>query len=101
MSPKIISIDPDEDIYEAMQVMRDEEVRRLPVVHKGKPVGLLTEKDILRIEPSLFDLVIERMKIREADDKPLSMKGKCESCGSEKYLTNRNDRMLCDVCREI
>ena len=101
MSRKIVSIAPEEDLYEAMITMRDEEVRRLPVLHNKKPVGLLTAKDILRIEPSLFDLMVEKMNIREADDKPITMLGKCESCGMEKQLFNRNNSMLCEVCREL
>lgn len=101
MSRKIVSISPEEDLYEAMITMRDEEVRRLPVLNNKKPIGLLTAKDILRIEPSLFDLIVEKMSIKEAGDKPITMLGKCESCGAEKPLFNRNNSMLCEVCREL
>ncbi len=101
MSKRIVSITPDADIYDALIKMRDEEVRRLPVIHKNKPVGLLTAKDILKIEPSLFDIIAEKMKIREARGKPLAIQGKCESCGAEKRLLNRDSRMLCDICREL
>ena len=101
MSRKIVSISPEEDLYEAMITMRDEEVRRLPVLHNKNPVGLLTAKDILRIEPSLFDLMVEKIRIKEAGDKPITMLGKCESCGAEKQLFNRDNSMLCEVCRGL
>lgn len=101
MSRRIVSIAPHEDIYEALITMRDEEVRRLPVVHEKKPVGILTEKDILKIEPSLFDIIAERMKLREEREKPLSLKGKCESCGMEKRLKERGGRLLCELCRRL
>ncbi len=104
MTKRLITISPDEDIYEALIKMRKEEVRRLPVIYRSKPVGILTEKDILKIEPSLFDVIVEKMKLREESGKPLSRrltKGKCESCGSQSRLYSSEGRLVCDVCREL
>jgi len=71
MTKNMVIISPDKDIYDAIIKMRDKDVRRLPVIYNGELVGLLTEKDILKIEPSLFDLLIERYEIREQDKKPI------------------------------
>jgi hypothetical protein len=40
-------------------------------MHHGKLVGFLTQKDILKIQPDLFDLLVERIQIREESDKPV------------------------------
>lgn len=69
METEIISIEPEADIYEALVKMRDNNIRHLPVMKGKKLVGLLTIKDILRIQPSLFDLIVEKFEIREHDRK--------------------------------
>lgn len=69
MTKNMVIISPDKDIYDAIIKMKEKDVRRLPVIHNGDLIGLLTEKDILKIEPSLFDLLVERYKIREEDKK--------------------------------
>ena len=66
MAKKLITINPNSDIYEALIKMKDSNIRHLPVVAEGKMIGLLTLKDILKIEPSLFDLLVEKFEIREA-----------------------------------
>lgn len=105
MSKKPIFIKPNLDIYDALIEMRDSDVRRLPVVHEGKLVGLLTEKDILKIEPSLFDLMVEKMEVAEETGKPVFVKGlkigKCEECGYEARLFDINGRRLCNICRVL
>ncbi|MFH1590785.1 MAG: CBS domain-containing protein [archaeon] len=68
---KLLTISPDEDIYDALVVMRDANIRHLPVVNEDKMIGLLTLKDILKIQPQLFDLLVEKFEIREESDKPI------------------------------
>lgn len=65
METEIISISPDDDIYEALVKMRDNNIRHLPVMLDTKLLGLLTIKDVLKIQPSLFDLIVEKFEIRE------------------------------------
>jgi signal-transduction protein with cAMP-binding, CBS, and nucleotidyltransferase domain len=71
MSTKLIKISPYLDLYDAILFMSREEVRRLPVVEKDKFIGLLTYKDILKIQPDLYDIFIEKFKIREEKNKLL------------------------------
>ena len=105
MKKSVVSIEPDKDIHDAIIRMRDNDVRRLPVVHDGKLVGLLTEKDILKIEPSLFELLVEKFRLREEAGKPVFLKGlkmgECESCGAFGKLHRREDRLLCDGCLNL
>jgi acetoin utilization protein AcuB len=53
MSKHPITITEDTPINEAIKLMRDEKVRRLPVLNdKGELVGIVSEKDLLYASPS-------------------------------------------------
>jgi acetoin utilization protein AcuB len=53
MSKNPITITEDVPISEALQFMRDQNVRRLPVLNKkGKLVGIVSERDLLYASPS-------------------------------------------------
>ena len=45
MSPAI-SVGPEATIEEAMQRMREHDIRRIPVVRDGKPVGIVSLGDV-------------------------------------------------------
>ena len=66
---KLITISPGEDIYDALLLMRDHHIRHLPVLEKGALIGLLTLKDILKIEPALFDLLVDKYELKEEERK--------------------------------
>ncbi len=63
-SVNLITITPDKDVYEALELMREHNIRQLPVVDK-ELVGFLTVKGILKIQPELIDLWIEKYEVRE------------------------------------
>lgn len=53
MSKHPITITEDVPVNQALQFMRDEKVRRLPVLNKkGKLVGIVSERDLLYASPS-------------------------------------------------
>ncbi|MBC7231823.1 MAG: CBS domain-containing protein [Chloroflexi bacterium] len=53
MTHNPITIREDTSLYDALKVMRDNKVRRLPVLNKeGKLVGIVSEKDLLYASPS-------------------------------------------------
>lgn len=53
MSRHPITIRPDVSLHDALRIMREEKVRRLPVVDKNnKLVGIVAEKDLLYASPS-------------------------------------------------
>jgi len=105
METKVITISPDKDIYDALVMMRDNNIRHLPVLHKNEMLGLLTIKDILKIEPQLFDLIAEKFELREERRKPIrnigENEGICETCGEyTSKLIDVDGSMMCSDCAE-
>jgi len=103
METKLITISPDADIYDALIKMRDNNIRHLPVIENNKMVGLLTIKDILKIEPELFDLIVEKFELREESRKPINRviptEGICQTCGEYSENVNEIDgTILCENC---
>ncbi len=66
MTTKIVTISPEKDIYEAILLMNKENVRRLPVMVNEKIIGLITLRDVLTIQPTLFELILDRVSISES-----------------------------------
>jgi len=52
MSANPISISPTTPIMEALNTMKKNKIRQLPVVENGKLVGLVTERELLTVTPS-------------------------------------------------
>lgn len=52
MSDEVITAPPEMPIMEAAELMKREGIRRLPVVHKGKLVGIVAQGDIQEASPS-------------------------------------------------
>lgn len=96
-------ITPEKDIYDALMLMRDLNIRHLPVMDKNKMMGLLTLKDILKIEPQLFDLLIEKFNISEAETQPINNikedEGVCNICGQfTDTLKEKESILFCEKC---
>jgi CBS domain-containing protein len=46
---ELVTVDPDQDLDEALRLMAKHQVRRLPVVDEdGRPVGILSQADVAR-----------------------------------------------------
>jgi len=106
METKLITIRPEKDIYDAIVKMKDNDIRHLPVIDdKKKLVGLITMKDVLKIEPQLFELIVEMIELKEEHRKPLGEKiekeGICHICGQYSNKIERVERTLvCPGCRK-
>jgi CBS domain-containing protein len=110
MTKKVIGINPSKDISEAMQLMKIKKVRWLPVLADSNVIGLLTEKDILKIQPDLFDIASQNIKIAEEEEKFKRIKavdeyrwvkeGPCQECGVYDLLYKVSGRYLCATCRK-
>ncbi len=103
MEKQLVIIEPEADIYDALIKMRDLNIRHLPVVKDNVMVGLLTLKDILKIQPQLFDLLVEKFEIREEKRKPINRiipnEGICQSCGEYSEKVQEVDgSLLCKEC---
>ncbi|MEM2956437.1 MAG: CBS domain-containing protein [Candidatus Pacearchaeota archaeon] len=117
MTRHVITISPSEDMYEALKKMKGKKIRWLPVIVKSRVIGMLTVKDILKIEPSLFEIVREFTPIKEEEEKYKAIKlrkrreslargdiwakeGECEECGAFGLLYNVDGRLLCEECKD-
>jgi signal-transduction protein with cAMP-binding, CBS, and nucleotidyltransferase domain len=105
MEIELITISPDKDIYEALILMRDYNIRHVPVLDKGKFVGFLTIKDILKIQPQLFELIVEKFELKEEGRKPVfggeGTEGTCEVCGNYSDLLEDIDgQKTCPTCKD-
>ncbi len=58
-SKPLIGIDASRDISEAAKLMGTRDVKRLVVFKQKQVAGIISVKDIIRISPSLYDLVAE------------------------------------------
>lgn len=52
MAHPVISIAPETSLTDALNLMKSERVRRLPVVKDGQLVGIVSDKDLLNASPS-------------------------------------------------
>jgi len=105
---KLVTIKPSADLYDALQKMKKTKYRWLPVTVNKNIIGFLTLKDILRIEPGLFEIASELMQIREESEKLKRVKageslkdGLCEECGKSDILYRVDNRMICGGCRDL
>jgi CBS domain-containing protein/ribosomal protein S27E len=108
---KLATIKPTDDVADALFKMRKTKFRWLPVVVGNRAVGFVTLKDILKIEPSLFESINEVTDIREESSKLKRIKeskqgkkfteGRCEECGNFDVLYESNGTLLCEHCNQI
>ena len=52
MRKELITVNYNDTILDALHLMREHKIRRLPVLKDGKLVGMITEKDIKEFSPS-------------------------------------------------
>ena len=65
MSKPLRVIKPDTPIEEAAGAMRDNRIKRLPVVgDDNELIGLISEGDIMKIFPLVIDLIEEKAAVR-------------------------------------
>ncbi len=94
MSHPVIFIHPDTSMQEALDIMREEHVRRLPVVNKtGQLVGIVTEADLDKASPS----VATTLSVWEI--KELVSKVKVEKIMSRDVVTIKDDTPIEDAAR--
>jgi len=70
MSKPLITIQPGASLKDAVVLMQQKDIRRLPIIDKdGRLVGIITEKDILRVIFKIFKKTIgDRGLISEGFD---------------------------------
>jgi CBS domain-containing protein len=61
-SGNLHTVEPQQDLEEALQLMAEHQVRRLPVVEGGKLVGIVAQADVARhAEPEQTGRVVEEI----------------------------------------
>jgi len=95
MTPNPVTLSPEESLMEALQLMRLRKIRRIPVVSAaGKLVGLLTEGDLKRAEPStLSDTQEQFMAVMEGTQVNRIM--------IQNLVTATPDTLLIDAARTL
>jgi len=53
MSRPVISVTPDMPVHDARNLFKQENIRRAPVVNKGKMIGIVSDRDLINASPSL------------------------------------------------
>ncbi len=104
MNTTVQTASPEQDIFEAMMKMVKYDINHLPVVNDGQLIGILTIKDVLKIEPQLFELLVDKFEIREAERKPINKispaEGVCQTCGQyAEELFEQDGAKVCEGCR--
>lgn len=74
MSTDLVTVNPETNILDALELMRANKIRRLPVVEDARLKGMVTQLDLLRISPSpatslsVFELnyLLSKMTVKDA-----------------------------------
>ena len=62
MTTELVTVHPDDDIEECMELFTDKRVRHLPVIEKGKVVGIVSIGDIVKSIIDYKDFIIEELE---------------------------------------
>lgn len=99
----VITVSADENILKVSKLMVKKNIKRIPVIDKGRLVGIVSDKEILTVAPELINILSEKLKMRIGRvAKPEEIiSGICEDCGSySDNLKNIAGRWVCEDCRE-
>jgi signal-transduction protein with cAMP-binding, CBS, and nucleotidyltransferase domain len=101
MSSPLKMVEPELGLMDAMKMMDKENIRRLGVIYKGSLVGVLTDRSILRLVPTIMDILKEQKEIiGDSQTVGASTVGYCDRC--EVYSSNLREvdgEFLCEECR--
>jgi len=105
MSSPLITISPNESLFDAAKQMSKQGIRKLPVNVNGKLVGIITAEDIVRVAPQEIELLLE-LAAMKAEGMPGRLsggpdEGECELCGNySSDLTRKGGSCVCSECRD-
>lgn len=98
MTSPVLTVSPNTDIAEASRMMVRNKIRRLPVVQKGKLVGIITTSDIMQVSPEILEAASAEQPVAAGAEMEESV---CESCGEVRTeLYEVNGMWVCDNCRD-
>ncbi|MCJ7730856.1 CBS domain-containing protein [Candidatus Bathyarchaeota archaeon] len=101
MTSPVKMVEPELGLMDAMKMMDKENIRRLGVIYKGELVGIITDRSIIRLVPTIMDIMKEQKEIMgDTQSSGASTVGYCDRC--EVYSNNLRDidgEFLCEECR--
>ncbi|MCW4050158.1 MAG: CBS domain-containing protein [Candidatus Bathyarchaeota archaeon] len=101
MTSPLRTVEPEMNLMEAMTLMDKLNIRRLGVTYKGGLVGVVSDRNIIRLVPTIVEIVKERREINNTGGVGgPSIVGYCEQC--EVYSNNLrviDGEFLCEDCR--
>lgn len=103
MSKPLVTIQPNEEILDAVRKMKRSNIHRLPVISNGRLIGIISLSDIAKTSPEMLDLLEYRMKMRsfQPEIREKFTSGICDSCGNySDDLKYKDNQWLCETCRE-
>ncbi len=101
MTTELVTISPHKTVEEASKLMVEKSIEKLLVMDKDRLLGIITSNDILRIEPALFEILLERMKIGASLNAEAAEFVECEVCGNYSDDVEETDGVYkCEECRE-
>ncbi len=71
MNQPVVYADPDANLLDAVDLMREKGFSQLPVIKNNKNIGCITESGILKVILMKGIEAAKRMKVREVMDEPL------------------------------
>jgi len=101
MSSPLRVVAPEMKLMEAMRLMDKLNIRRLGVMYKNQLVGVISDRNIIRLVPTIIEIMKEKQEINNVSSvSGPSVTGYCDRC--ESYSNNLrvvDGEFLCEDCR--
>jgi CBS domain-containing protein len=101
MTSPLKMVEPDMNLMDALRLMDKHNIRRLGVTYKGSLVGVVTDRNIIRLVPTIVEIIQEKNEINSSTSSGgPSIAGYCDRC--EVYSNNLrliDGEFLCEDCR--
>lgn len=104
MSRRMVTVSPEEEVRVAVEKMRRNNIKQLPVVEEGKVVGVISLVDVAKTSSEAISLLEYRrlMKRRPVEIREELTSGVCDRCFHYSDMLRRlDDEWLCESCFEM
>jgi CBS domain-containing protein len=104
MSKPLITTKSSDDIHDAVLMMAQKKIRRLPVIDDGALVGIITDADVIQVSSEInqiLDNLIQMNRESVLDRRDVIVtQGECEQCDEfSEDLRQEEGRLKCPRCR--
>lgn len=100
MTSPLKTVEPEMSLMDAINLMDKMNIRRLGVSYKGQLVGIISDRNIIRLVPTIVEIIKEHKAINNIQRLGPSTVGYCTRC--EIYSLNLRQidgEFLCEDCR--